>query len=80
MPLYFEEQEVHAVLSLTVLVLFFFFKCFSPTVWCRLNIPPHMLPQTSHPTTLSVLHTENPIVFNVLVDMVISCIFLHLFT
>ncbi|XP_062153767.1 structural maintenance of chromosomes protein 6B-like isoform X1 [Alnus glutinosa] len=35
----------------------------------RLNIPPHMLPQTSHPTTLSVLHTENHIVFNVLVDM-----------
>ncbi|KAB1226809.1 Structural maintenance of chromosomes protein 6B [Morella rubra] len=34
-----------------------------------LNIPPHMLPQTSHPSTLSVLHTENHIVYNVLEDM-----------
>ncbi|KAM5557050.1 structural maintenance of chromosomes protein 6B [Rosa sericea] len=35
----------------------------------RLNIPPHMLPQTRHPTTLSLLHSENHIVVNVLVDM-----------
>ena len=37
---------------------------------CRLDIRPHMLPQTNHPTTLSVLQTENHIVYNVLVDMV----------
>uniref|UniRef100_A0A2N9ED29 Rad50/SbcC-type AAA domain-containing protein n=1 Tax=Fagus sylvatica TaxID=28930 RepID=A0A2N9ED29_FAGSY len=35
----------------------------------RLDIRPNMLPQTNHPTTLSVLQTENHIVFNVLVDM-----------
>ncbi|PRQ59796.1 putative structural maintenance of chromosomes protein [Rosa chinensis] len=35
----------------------------------RLNIPPHMLPQTRHPTTLSLLHSENHTVVNVLVDM-----------
>nr|DAD47780.1 TPA_asm: hypothetical protein HUJ06_017718 [Nelumbo nucifera] len=35
----------------------------------RLNIPSHMLPQTKHPTTLSVLHFDNPTVMNVLVDM-----------
>ncbi|KAK4570872.1 hypothetical protein RGQ29_029649 [Quercus rubra] len=35
----------------------------------RLDIRPHMLPQTNHPTTLSVLQTENHIVYNVLVDM-----------
>ncbi|GAB4844107.1 hypothetical protein Ancab_037414 [Ancistrocladus abbreviatus] len=35
----------------------------------RLNIPDHMLPHTQHPTVLSVLHSENPIVMNVLVDM-----------
>lgn len=34
----------------------------------RLIIPNHMLPQTNHPTTLSVLHSDNPTVFNVLVD------------
>ncbi|CAB4271219.1 unnamed protein product [Prunus armeniaca] len=35
----------------------------------RLNIPPHMLPQTRHPTTLSLLHSEIHTVLNVLVDM-----------
>nr|XP_048325795.1 structural maintenance of chromosomes protein 6B isoform X2 [Ziziphus jujuba var. spinosa] len=35
----------------------------------RLNIPHHMLPQTQHPTTLSVIHSENHTVLNVLVDM-----------
>ncbi|WOL06207.1 structural maintenance of chromosomes protein 6B-like [Canna indica] len=35
----------------------------------RLHIPQNSLPATNHPTTLAVLHTENPTVFNVLVDM-----------
>ncbi|CAA7026945.1 unnamed protein product [Microthlaspi erraticum] len=35
----------------------------------RLIIPRHMLPQTEHPTILSVLHSENPTVLNVLVDL-----------
>ncbi|PON53147.1 Structural maintenance of chromosomes protein [Trema orientale] len=35
----------------------------------RLDIPRHMLPQTEHPTTLSVLHSENHTVLNVLVDV-----------
>ncbi|KAL5744271.1 hypothetical protein ACOSQ2_027387 [Xanthoceras sorbifolium] len=35
----------------------------------RLNLPHHMLPQTKHPTILSVLHSDNPTVINVLVDM-----------
>ncbi|KAL6126943.1 hypothetical protein ACLB2K_074988 [Fragaria x ananassa] len=35
----------------------------------RLNIPAHMLPQTRHPTTLSLLHCENHTVVNVLVDL-----------
>lgn len=35
----------------------------------RLNIPHHMLPQTNHPTTLSVLQSENHTVLNVLVDV-----------
>lgn len=35
----------------------------------RLNIPPHMLPHTDHPTTLSVVHSDAAPVFNVLVDM-----------
>lgn len=38
---------------------------------CRLNIPRHMIPQTEHPTILSVLHSDNPTVLNVLVDVVI---------
>lgn len=33
-----------------------------------LNIPDHMLPQTKHPTTLSVIHSENHTVINVLID------------
>uniref|UniRef100_A0A9I9DEZ5 RecF/RecN/SMC N-terminal domain-containing protein n=1 Tax=Cucumis melo TaxID=3656 RepID=A0A9I9DEZ5_CUCME len=33
-----------------------------------LNIPAHMLPQTKHPTTLSVIHSENHTVVNVLID------------
>ncbi|XP_010423182.1 PREDICTED: structural maintenance of chromosomes protein 6A [Camelina sativa] len=35
----------------------------------RLSIPRHMIPQTEHPTILSVLHSENNTVLNVLVDM-----------
>ncbi|XP_038683969.1 structural maintenance of chromosomes protein 6B-like isoform X2 [Tripterygium wilfordii] len=35
----------------------------------RLNIPPNMLPQTQHPTTLSVIDSDNDTVMNVLVDM-----------
>ncbi|XP_071724067.1 LOW QUALITY PROTEIN: structural maintenance of chromosomes protein 6B-like [Rutidosis leptorrhynchoides] len=35
----------------------------------RLNMPPHMLPQTRHPTTYSVLNSDSHIVLNVLVDM-----------
>ncbi|KAJ9678693.1 hypothetical protein PVL29_020777 [Vitis rotundifolia] len=35
----------------------------------RLNIPYHMLPQTQHPTLISALHSDNPTVMNVLVDM-----------
>ncbi|KAG0457174.1 hypothetical protein HPP92_022331 [Vanilla planifolia] len=35
----------------------------------RLNIPSHLLPSTCHPTTISVLHTEIPTIWNVLVDM-----------
>ncbi|KAG6528203.1 hypothetical protein ZIOFF_010354 [Zingiber officinale] len=35
----------------------------------RLHIPKDNLPRTHHPTTLSLLQIENPIVFNVLVDM-----------
>ncbi|GAV68085.1 SMC_N domain-containing protein [Cephalotus follicularis] len=35
----------------------------------RLNIPTHMLPITKHPTTLSVVDSDNPTVLNVLVDM-----------
>uniref|UniRef100_A0A0E0LYC2 RecF/RecN/SMC N-terminal domain-containing protein n=1 Tax=Oryza punctata TaxID=4537 RepID=A0A0E0LYC2_ORYPU len=34
----------------------------------RLNIPDHLLPSTTHPTVLSVIHSENPTVLNVLVD------------
>ncbi|KAG6388326.1 hypothetical protein SASPL_149751 [Salvia splendens] len=35
----------------------------------RINIPNHMLPQTNHPTALSVLHSDNSTVLNVLIDM-----------
>ncbi|XP_020877425.1 structural maintenance of chromosomes protein 6A [Arabidopsis lyrata subsp. lyrata] len=35
----------------------------------RLTIPRHMIPQTEHPTILSVLHSENTTVLNVLVDV-----------
>lgn len=35
----------------------------------RLNVPNHMIPQTKHPTILSVLHSDNATVLNVLVDM-----------
>ncbi|XP_073004017.1 structural maintenance of chromosomes protein 6B-like isoform X3 [Typha latifolia] len=35
----------------------------------QLNIPYHLLPSTNHPTTLSVLHSDNPTVLNVLIDM-----------
>lgn len=38
---------------------------------CRLIIPRHMVPQTEHPTILSVLNSENHTVLNVLVDVVI---------
>ncbi|XP_027103971.1 structural maintenance of chromosomes protein 6B-like isoform X1 [Coffea arabica] len=35
----------------------------------RLNIPSHMLPQTKHPTAISVLHSDNAVVVNVLIDL-----------
>ncbi|CAH9068477.1 unnamed protein product [Cuscuta europaea] len=35
----------------------------------RLNIPGHMLPDTNHPTTISVLQCDHPTVINVLIDM-----------
>ncbi|KAJ0962005.1 hypothetical protein J5N97_029833 [Dioscorea zingiberensis] len=35
----------------------------------RLNIPNYLLPSTNHPTTLSVIHSDNPTILNVLVDM-----------
>ncbi|KAL9409425.1 hypothetical protein AB3S75_047756 [Citrus x aurantiifolia] len=35
----------------------------------RLSLPHHLLPHTKHPTTLSVLQSDNPTVINVLVDM-----------
>ncbi|KAJ6326974.1 hypothetical protein OIU78_013962 [Salix suchowensis] len=35
----------------------------------RLTIPSHMLPQTNHPTTFSVICSDNDTVLNVLVDM-----------
>ncbi|VVB13603.1 unnamed protein product [Arabis nemorensis] len=35
----------------------------------RLHIPRHMIPQTEHPTILSVLHSDNQTVLNVLVDV-----------
>ncbi|KAI4383059.1 hypothetical protein MLD38_008940 [Melastoma candidum] len=35
----------------------------------RLNVPHNMLPQTEHRTALSVLHSENDTVINVLIDM-----------
>ncbi|WMV31145.1 hypothetical protein MTR67_024530 [Solanum verrucosum] len=36
----------------------------------RLHIPDHMLPQTHHPTAISVLRSDNPTVLNVLIDVV----------
>lgn len=35
----------------------------------RLQIPNHMLPQTNHPTTISVIQSDSPTVVNVLIDM-----------
>ncbi|KAH7659441.1 P-loop containing nucleoside triphosphate hydrolase protein [Dioscorea alata] len=35
----------------------------------RLNIPNYLLPSTNHPTTLSVIHSDNHTIMNVLVDM-----------
>ncbi|XP_076932337.1 structural maintenance of chromosomes protein 6B-like [Bidens hawaiensis] len=35
----------------------------------RLQIPNHMLPQTNHPTTISVIQSDRPTVLNVLIDM-----------
>ncbi|WOG95157.1 hypothetical protein DCAR_0414460 [Daucus carota subsp. sativus] len=35
----------------------------------RLNIPDHLLPQINHPTTISVLRSENATVMNVLIDV-----------
>ncbi|PUZ69993.1 hypothetical protein GQ55_2G181100 [Panicum hallii var. hallii] len=34
----------------------------------QLHIPNHLLPSTLHPTILSVIHSENPTILNVLVD------------
>lgn len=38
--------------------------------FCRLTIPSHMLPQTNHPTTFSIIRSDNDTILNVLVDMV----------
>ncbi|KAL6580582.1 hypothetical protein OROMI_008606 [Orobanche minor] len=35
----------------------------------RIDIPRHMLPHTNHPTAFSVMHSDNPTVMNVLVDV-----------
>ncbi|KAA8539789.1 hypothetical protein F0562_026481 [Nyssa sinensis] len=35
----------------------------------RLHIPNHMVPQTKHPTTISVIDSDNPTIMNVLVDV-----------
>ncbi|KAL7582405.1 hypothetical protein Lser_V15G43696 [Lactuca serriola] len=35
----------------------------------RLQIPNHMLPQTNHPTAISVMQSDSPTVVNVLVDV-----------
>ncbi|KAJ8542030.1 hypothetical protein K7X08_016896 [Anisodus acutangulus] len=35
----------------------------------RLHIPDHMLPQTNHPTAISLLRSDNPTVLNVLIDV-----------
>ncbi|XP_011027956.1 PREDICTED: structural maintenance of chromosomes protein 6B-like isoform X2 [Populus euphratica] len=35
----------------------------------RLTIPSHMLPQTNHPTTFSVIRSDNDTILNVLVDL-----------
>ncbi|CAI0380925.1 unnamed protein product [Linum tenue] len=35
----------------------------------RLNIPPHLLPGTNHPTVLSVIHSSYDTLLNVLIDM-----------
>ncbi|XP_073129869.1 structural maintenance of chromosomes protein 6B isoform X2 [Henckelia pumila] len=35
----------------------------------RINIPRHMLPQTSNPTAFSIMISDNPTVLNVLVDV-----------
>jgi len=49
-----------------VVVMFFYFLVY------RLAIPQHMLPDTEHPSILSVLQCENHTVINVLVDQVID--------
>lgn len=60
----------------------FIFSC-ALTSPGRLDIPAHMLPQTKHPTTLSVIHSESHTVINVLIDKVIllfQYIFAYLFS
>jgi len=49
-----------------VVVIFFYFLVH------RLTIPQHLLPDTEHPSILSVLQCENHTVINVLVDQVID--------
>jgi len=49
-----------------VVVMFFYFLVY------RLKIPHHMLPETEHPSILSVLQCDNHTVINVLVDLVID--------
>ena len=73
----FHYQGRDLILSLFTACWQFLWLIFPVTFWCRLNIPPHMLPQTSHPTTLSLLHCENHTVVNVLIDIV-SSLFLWL--
>lgn len=54
----------HTLLCLVVIKLFYSL--------IRLMIPDHMLPNTNHPSTLSILQCENHTVVNVLVDLVIA--------
>lgn len=56
--------------SLFLISGLFIYQAFAYIYWCRLHIPDHMLPQTHHPTAISVLRSDNPTVLNVLIDVV----------
>lgn len=62
--------HVYAVASISDNVLQFISSNSLVVSIGRINIPNHMLPQTNHPTALSVLHSDNSTVLNVLIDMV----------